>query len=69
MLLSKSYNITRERLLTVIMKLSDGKSPWRDMMVGYWNKKLTDYRKPLTNLFKREQGKENTDGYTDRSYL
>ena len=49
----KKYDITSETLLTVVEKLPNGKSPGRDLIVGYWYRKLTFYRSALVNLFKK----------------
>lgn len=54
----KKYDITSEILLTVVEKLPNGKSPGRDLIVGYWYRKLTFYRSALVKLFKKTMDAE-----------
>ena len=45
------YQITRDTLKTAVNKIHLQKSPGRDLMIGYWFKKLTFYIEPLANLY------------------
>ena len=48
---SNQYQITRDTLKTAVNKIHLGKSPGRDLIIGYWFKKLTFYIEPLANLY------------------
>ena len=48
---SNQYQITRDTLKTAVNKIYLGKSPGRDLIIGYWFKKLTFYIEPLANLY------------------
>ena len=48
---SNQYQITRDTLKTAVNKMHLGKSPGRDLIIGYWFKKLTCYIEPLANLY------------------
>ena len=47
----KQYGITKDTLKTTVNKIHLGKSPGRDLLIGYWFKKLTFYIEPLANLY------------------
>ena len=44
------YEITKDTLKSAANKIHLGKSPGRDLLIGYWFKKLT-YIEPLVNLY------------------
>ena len=44
------YEITKDTLKTAANKIHLGKSPGRDLLIGYWFKKLT-YIEPLVNSY------------------
>ena len=48
---SNQYQITRDTLKTAVNKIHLGKSPGRDLIIGYWFKKLTFYIEPLASLY------------------
>ena len=48
---SNQYQITRDTLKTAVNKIHLGKSRGRDLIIGYWFKKLTFYIEPLANLY------------------
>ena len=48
---SKNYNIDQKILTNTIKKLPLKKSPGKDMIIGYWYKKLRSYVPHLTTLF------------------
>ena len=48
---SNQYQITRDTLKIAVSKIHLGKSPGRDLIIGYWFKKLTFYIEPLANLY------------------
>ena len=48
---SNQYQITRGTLKTAANKIHLGKSPGRDLIIGFWFKKLTFYIEPLANLY------------------
>ena len=47
----KQYEITKDNLKAAVNKIHLGKSPGRDLLIGYWFKKLTFYIEPLANLY------------------
>ena len=47
----KQYEITKDNLKTAVNKIHLGKSPGRNLLIGYWFKKLTFYIEPLANLY------------------
>ena len=49
-----------ETFAKAVGKLHNGKAPGRDLIVGYWYKMLTFYRKSLISIFKRTM-----EGQTD----
>ena len=50
----KQYEITKDTLKTAVNKIHLGKSPGRDLLIGYWFKKLTFYIEPLANLYQNK---------------
>ena len=51
---SNQYQIIRDTLKTAVNKIHLGKSPGRDLITGYWFKKLTFYIEPLANLYQNK---------------
>ena len=47
----KQYEITKDTLKTAVNKIHPRKSPGRDLLIGYWFKKLIFYIEPLVNLY------------------
>ena len=47
----KQYEITKDTLKTAVNKIHHGKSPGRDLLIGYWFKKFTFFIEPLANLY------------------
>ena len=47
----QQYEITNDTLKTAVNKIHLGKSLSRDLLIGYWLKKLTFYIEPLANLY------------------
>ena len=48
---SNQYQIARNILKNAVNKIHLGKSPGRDLVIGYWFKKLTFYIEPLANFY------------------
>ena len=51
---SNQHQITRDTLKTAVNKIHLGKSPGRDLIIGYWFTKLTFSIKPLANLYQNK---------------
>ena len=50
----KLYEITQDTLKTAVNKIHLGKSPGRDLLIGYWCKKLTFYIEPSANSYQNK---------------
>ena len=54
----KDYKINLETLKKALSKIQNNKSPGRDMIIGFWYKKLQFYRPYLMSLFQETPSEE-----------